>query len=996
MKGTSQTHLGADTPKADVLCPKTGLRVGNWNVRTLYQTSKLSQVVKEFDKYRLNFLGMTEARLVGHDKKFLNSGHTLLHSGRKDGKHEEGVALLLSKEVSRSLLEWKPLGSRMLRARFGGKYTKLTLVVCYAPTELAEEEVKDGFYDQLQSAIEDIPSHDMLLIIGDLNARTGSCNRGRERVMGIHGLGTHDLNDNGGRMCDFCELNGLLVGGTLFPHKDIHKVTWRAPDGVTKTQVDHILINGKWKSSLQDVRVYRGADCGSDHDLVVGQVKLKLRIARKRNLRSRKIDSDKLRDTETRDRFRIELQNRFQLLSSDSEREISLDDFNKAIIETGETILGFKERAKKVWIQPATWHKIEERKGMKQKLNSTQSGVAREQLRAEYSNLDKDVKRMAKADKKAYVDNLADEAEQAAGRRDLRSLYSITRTLNGKYTHSNVLVRDSEGNIITKESEQTPRWKEHFESLLNRPDPEFVPDIQDANEVLDINTEPPTLHEVSLAIKAMKCGKAGGLDGVTADMLKAEDIMTPKLLKDILGQIWNSEEIPESWTTGLIVKLPKKGDLSDCNNWRGITLLSVTSKVLSRIIHRRIAEKLDAHLREEQAGFRPGRSCSEHIFTMRQILEQSHEWNSSLYVNFLDFKKAFDSVHRDSLWKILRHYGIPDKLVGIVKMLYHDSSARVLHDGELSETFKVETGVKQGCVLSPFLFSIAVDWIMTNTVGKGKRGLQWTFAKRLEDLDFADDIALLSQRCLDMQQKTEDTADCAKQIGMETNVPKTKHLRMNATSSERIQLHGADIEEVEEFSYLGSKMTTSGSCDAEVKARLSKASQAFGMLKSTWKSGRISLKTKLRLFESNVVSTLLYGSESWKMTKTIERKLEVFQRRCLRRILMVFWPNTISNEDLYARTSSSPITPQIRRRRWRWIGHVLRLPTDAIARVALRWTPQGSRSVGRPGETWRRTVEAEMKQQGWSWSFLEHTAKDRVEWRSLVEALCAPGHRDDG
>ena len=92
-----------------------------------------------------------------------------------------------------------------------------------------------------------------------------------------------------------------------------------------------------------------------------------------------------------------------------------------------------------------------------------------------------------------------------------------------------------------------------------------------------------------------------------------------------------------------------------------------------------------------------------------------------------------------------------------------------------------------------------------------------------------------------MQQKTEDTADCAKQIGMETNVPKTKHLRMNTTSSEHIQLHGADIEEVEEFSYLGSKMTTSGSCDAEVKARLSKASQAFGMLKSTWKSGRISL-----------------------------------------------------------------------------------------------------------------------------------------------------------
>ena len=112
----------------------------------------------------------------------------------------------------------------MLRARFNGKYTKLTVVVSYAPTEEAEEEKKDDFYDQLQTAIEDVPTHDMLLIIGDLNARTGNINTGRERVMGKHGLGSYLMNDNGERMADFCELNGLIVGGTLFQHKDIHKI----------------------------------------------------------------------------------------------------------------------------------------------------------------------------------------------------------------------------------------------------------------------------------------------------------------------------------------------------------------------------------------------------------------------------------------------------------------------------------------------------------------------------------------------------------------------------------------------------------------------------------------------------------------------------------------------------------------------------------------------------------------------------------------------------
>ena len=992
MTDDSQTLTGAGTPKVDALKPKKKVRVATWNVQTLYQTGKLAQVVNVFDRYRLDFLGITEVRWLGFDKKILQSGHTLIYSGRENGNHEEGVGLLCNKEVSRALLEWKPLGPRLLRARFNGKYTKLTLLVCYAPTEEAEEEVKDRFYDQLQAAIEDVPAHDMLLIIGDLNARTGSINTGRERVMGSHGLGTHLMNENGERMCDFCELNSLLVGGTLFQHKDIHKRTWTSPDGNTKAQLDHIIINSKWKSSLQDVRVYTGADCGSDHNMVVGEIKLKLRKARKRIERGKRIDSNKLRDARTKDRFKIELRNRFQLLSRDPDQEVSLDDFNKAVRETGEKILGFKKKEQKDWIQVATWEKIEERRIMKQKMNSTKSERIKNQLRTQYSTLNKDVKKMTRADKKAYVENLAEEAEQAAGKQDLKTLYSITKTLNGKYTRSNVPVRDKEGKVLSKESEQVPRWKEHFESLLNRPDPISVPDIQAAREVLDINTDPPTLSEVKVAIKAMKSGKAGGLDGVTADMLKAEDVMTPILLRSILERIWNSEETPESWTTGLIVKLPKKGDLSDCNNWRGITLLSITSKILSRIVHRRISETLDRYLRQEQAGFRPGRSCSEHIFTMRQILEQSHEWNTSLYINFLDFKKAFDSVHRDSLWKILQHYGVPNKLVNVIKMLYQGFSAQVLCDGELTETFQVKTGVKQGCVLSPFLFSLAVDWIMTKTVGEEKRGIQWTFAKRLEDLDFADDIALLAQRQTDMQGKTDDAAASAGQIGLEANVPKTKHMRMNSRSQEAIRLYGTAIEEVDEFPYLGSKMTSDGSCDAEIKSRLSKASQAFGMLKSIWRAGKLSLQTKLRLFKSNVLTTLLYGAESWKMTKTIGKKLEVFQRRCLRRIVDVRWPNTISNEDLYSMTATRPITEEIRRRRWRWIGHVLRLPPTATARVALRWTPDGRRGRGRPKETWRRTVEAEMKQQGWTWGFLERAAQDRNKWRDLVEALCAPEH----
>ncbi|PVD38724.1 hypothetical protein C0Q70_01345 [Pomacea canaliculata] len=173
-------------------------------------------------------------------------------------------------------------------------------------------------------------------------------------------------------------------------------------------------------------------------------------------------------------------------------------------------------------------------------------------------------------------------------------------------------------------------------------------------------------------------------------------------------------------------------------------------------------------------------------------------------------------------------------------------------------------------------------------------------------------------------------------------------MRANARVQGSIKLNGKEIEE-DSFTYLGSKM--SGDAEVEIRARLAKASQAFASLRSTWKAKNISQIIKLRIFKSNVISTLLYGSESWKMTKTISNKLDIFHNRCLRRLLNIFWPNNITNEELHRRTETESITTQIQQRCWRWIGHVLRQQTADLSRVALRWTPDGRRKRGRPKET---------------------------------------------
>ena len=118
--------------------------------------------------------------------------------------------------------------------------------------------------------------------------------------------------------------------------------------------------------------------------------------------------------------------------------------------------------------------------------------------------------------------------------------------------------------------------------------------------------------------------------------------------------------------TYFVIKLAKKGDLRDCNNYRGIMLLSVPSKVLNRVLLERMKEAVDPKLRDQQAGSHRNRSRANQIASLHIILEQSLEWNSPLYINFIDYEKAFDSVDREMLWKLPRHYGVPEKIITLI------------------------------------------------------------------------------------------------------------------------------------------------------------------------------------------------------------------------------------------------------------------------------------------------------------------------------------------
>ena len=249
-------------------------------------------------------------------------------------------------------------------------------------------------------------------------------------------------------------------------------------------------------------------------------------------------------------------------------------------------------------------------------------------------------------------------------------------------------------------------------------------EIELPDEIEEIDTSEPSRGEVRKAIGNLKNGKAPGIDNIQAELLKADVDYATTTVKEIIDIVWRDEKTPRKWRKGLIVKLPKKGNLKECKNWRGITLLPVVSKVMGRIVIDRIRTGVESKLRKEQAGFRPGRGTTEQIFILRNIIEQSTEWQSSLYVNFIDFEKAFDSVHRDSLWLIMRSYGIPSKIINMVKALYADFECAVVDGHDTTEWFKIKTGVKQGCNMSGLLFLLVVDWVMRNTLQEGNTGIR--------------------------------------------------------------------------------------------------------------------------------------------------------------------------------------------------------------------------------------------------------------------------------
>ena len=238
-----------------------------------------------------------------------------------------------------------------------------------------------------------------------------------------------------------------------------------------------------------------------------------------------------------------------------------------------------------------------------------------------------------------------------------------------------------------------------------------------------------------------------------------------------IGQ-WNVRTMHETGKCAQAVSEMRRFNLDILSisemRWNGCG--KMVAKVLCRVLLNRMKGAVNTKLRDEQAGFRKGRSYTDRIATLRIIVEQSAEWQSSVYICFVDFQKTFDSIHRQTLWKLLRRYGLLLKVVNIIRKLYEGFTAQVVHNGRFTEKFQMQTGVRQGCLLSPILFLITLDWVTREANGSSDKGLPWQLVSTLEDLELADDIALLMLRLEDIRCKMEDLNAFGEKVGLKMNV----------------------------------------------------------------------------------------------------------------------------------------------------------------------------------------------------------------------------------
>ena len=1011
------------------------LNVAAWNVRTLLETRRTpirpsAVVASELTRYSIDIAALSETRVLGESViEEVGGGYTFFLKGKPIGdKQYHGVGFAIRTKLVKHLDGNFPVGinERLMTMSLPLVGGTLDIISAYAPTLPQSDEIKESFYSSLSDAINAVPSAHKLLVLGDFNARVGSDHVSWENTIGRHGIGNE--NSNGTLLLSLCSQNELCITNTFFQQPTSHKTTWMHPRSRQWHMIDYVITR---RSDIKDVfhtRAMCGSSTWSDHRLVRSKLAFKIKAPqlRQRLQPKRKLDLTKLKSPTVRATLAMKLQEGYDSANLPAATATaSWDIFKDITLKISEEILGYPVRKHRDWFDendPAI-------KPLLNRLHILHIEAVEDSKNDAKANLYKACKQEVQKSLRNMQDmwwkGIAMELQNAADRRDFKTFYQGLKAVHGPIHKASPSVKSKDGVLLTEPSKVLDRWAEHFKGVLNQ-DSDFDMSLLDELPQWDVNTDLsdlPTLDEVQKSIKQLSSGKAPGEDGIPPDIyIHGGKAIAEKVL-EVITQIWQDGEVMQAFKDADIIHLYKnKGDRYCCDNHRGISLLCIAGKILMRLILNRLSKHIDniGLIPESQCGFLPGRGTTDSSFALRQLQEKCRLQNQDLYLLFIDLTKAFDTVNREGLWCILEKAGCPPHFVGLIRSFHENMKATVREGSGKSPPFVVTSGTKQGCVIAPTLFSIFFSMMLHVAFKDSKDGvdIKSRFDKGLgsittkhfdtenkvqvstiRDLLFADDCALAA----DTQEALQRLCDCfssaARRFGLTISIKKTEVLyqpaRGNAYIPPVIFIEGKQLNAVELFKYLGSIASNDASLDAEISARIAKATAAFGRLtKRLWKNRNVRLDTKISIYRASVVTSLLFGSETWTLKKRHITRLEKFHQTSLRRIARIRWFHKVTNYEVLSQCNICSIQSMVESTTLRWTGHVTRMSNDRIPKKLLYGRLTTGRSSRGNHATYLNQVRSTLRACGIVPAHLETLAASRPEWRTTYKAGIAHAEED--
>ena len=362
--------------------------------------------------------------------------------------------------------------------------------------------------------------------------------------------------------------------------------TWHSQDGKHHNQIDYILVRKRFQSgvNIHRKRSFPGADIGSDHDLVMMTFRVRLKKARKPNQQRLRFDLEKLRDTDVACTFQATIGGKFAPLIGLSDEDMDIDTmittYNAAVTDAASQILGKERRRKKPWVTKDVLDLCDERRDLKKKRYEAEGAK-------EYREGNRRIQKAVKKATEDWIGAQCEEIETCLNKNNSKRAYQLVKDLTSEKQGSYLTIQDKSGKCLTEEKEILSRRTEYCSELYNY---ESCGDnaVLDCSQPLEEDLQPILREEVEIAVASLKKGKSAGVDNIPAELVQAGGETMIDVLTEICNRIWRTGEWPTPWTQSLIITLPNKGNLQLCQNYRTISLISHSSKVMLKVILNRL------------------------------------------------------------------------------------------------------------------------------------------------------------------------------------------------------------------------------------------------------------------------------------------------------------------------------------------------------------------------------------------------------------------------